>query len=444
MFGLVKEEAVIGKRLLFISVLLLVVGGFAVIALGGEVFMNAYGAMANAFYITFSEPVRITRFGDVFITQEPLGPATEFVFSGGQAQRWDSFWLSWEPASVTIVGYRWLADSADIGEYDADHPHSSNVHGNDGISNTENPPDIVDRVIAKRGIDKYSLRKSSIDYEDLPILRVFFRDSTLDLQFRQHFPITSWQELFNFLLSSGDASCLESKALILRFLFDLSGEWPWKYTTAEVSLVMPNADTSYTIVDRVVAESGFDTHSTRKVRIDVEDIPLLRLLFSDTAIGKLAQSFPITRWQTLRDMGCTVCSRSQAILLRFLFDLEGAWPWAPSTDYIPPASAPLDVDWKFEWRSSETTGCTVKVEVAIENKGFTTSEGTVCWVGLQDIGSWYYDMDESRAVDIGSGERWRFTFYLYCAYQVWTRFDINISNDAGTFFIDNSQRFFTG
>jgi hypothetical protein len=30
-----------------------------------------------------------------------------------------------------------------------------------------------------------------------------------------------------------------------------------------VSLVMPNADTSYTTVDRIVAESGFDTHSIR-------------------------------------------------------------------------------------------------------------------------------------------------------------------------------------
>jgi hypothetical protein len=378
------------------------------------------------------------------MTQEPLGLATEFVFGGGQAQGWDSFWLSWEPASVTIVGYGWLADSSDIGEYDADHPYPDNGYGNDGIGSTENPPDIVDRVIAERGIDRYSLRKDSIDYEDLPLLHVFFRDSTLDFQFRQHLPITNWQELYNSLSSSGDVSCQESKALILRFLFDLSGGWPWEYTTAEVSLVMPNADTSYTTVDRIVAESGFDTHSIRKARIDVEDVPLLSLLFSDTATGQLAQVFPITRWQTLRDVGCTVCSRSQSILLRFLFDLDGAWPWAPSTDYAAPTSTPLEVDWKFEWRSSETTGCTAKVEVAIENKGFTTSEDTVCWVGLQDIGTWYYDIDESRAVDIRPGGKWRFTFYLYCPYGVWTRLDINVSNDAGIPFSDKSRQFFAG
>ncbi|NIA09559.1 MAG: hypothetical protein GWP10_07490 [Nitrospiraceae bacterium] len=442
MFGLVKEEAVIGKRLLFISVLLLVVGGFAVVALGGEVFMNASGATANAFYITFSEPVRITRFGGVFMTHAPLGLATEFVSGGGQAQQGDSFWLSWEPDLAIVLEHRWLLDGSDIEANDADKASPNNMHANNGTNGAENRVDIVDRVITERGIDKYSLRKDSIDYEDLPLLGVFFRDSTLDFQFRRHFPITTWQDLFNALSSSGGPSCPDSKPLILRLLFDLGGEWPWECPSSGGLLAMPNASTSYKTVDSELGARGFDAHSIRKARISIEDRPLLSLFFSDTALGKLASAFPITRWQTLRNIGISVCSRSQAILLRFLFNLDGAWPWAPSTDYTPLTPPSLDVHWKFEWRSSETTGCTAKVEVTIENKGFTTSKDTVCWVGLNDIGTWYYDVDESRAVDIRPGEKWRFTFNLFCPYRVWTRLDINVSNDTGTPFSDKSRQFF--
>ena len=304
--------------------------------------------------------------------------------------------------------------------------------------------EIVDSTIAERGIDTYSLRKASIDYEDLPLLGIFFRDSTLDFQFRRHFPITSWQELFDALSASRGAFCPDSKALILRFLFDLGGDWPWKCSNSEGSFSMPNADTSYKAVDSELRERGVVAHSIRKARISIEDRPLLSLFFSDVALSKLVQAFPITRWQTLHDLGISVCSSSQAILLRFLFDLDGAWPWDHSTDYTIPTPTSLDVYWELEWSSSETAGCTAKVEVTIENKGSAISEDTVCWVGLNDIGTWYYDVGESRAVDIRPGEKWRFTFNLHCPYRVWTRLDINVSNGAGTPFSDKSRRFFAG
>ena len=322
------------------------------------------------------------------------------------------------------------------------------VGGNAAHPNPSDPQrnalGILDSVIAERGIDKYSLRKGSMDYEDLPLLAVFFRDSTLDFQFRRQFPITTWQGLFDALSSSGSASCPDSKALVLRLLFDLGGEWPWECPSPEGPLGMPNANTSYKTVDSELRDRGFDADSIRKARIGAEDRSLLSLFFSDIALNKIASAFPITSWQTLRDLGIGVCSRSQAILIRFLFDLEGAWPWDSSTDYTTPTPTSLDIHWEFEWRSSETEDYTAKVEVTIENKGFETSRDTVCWVGLNDIGTWYYDVDQSRSVDIRSGEKWRFAFNLHCPYRVWTRLDVNVSNSAGMPFSNKSQRFFTG
>lgn len=59
-----------------------------VVTQAGEVFMNDTGEVAKAFHIVFSEPIEITNFGGPFTDHEPLGQASEFVFSGGEAQYW--------------------------------------------------------------------------------------------------------------------------------------------------------------------------------------------------------------------------------------------------------------------------------------------------------------------------------------------------------------------
>jgi len=61
---------------------------FAASPFAGEVFMNDTGEVAKAFHIVFSEPIEITNFGGPFTDHEPLGQASEFVFSGGEAQYW--------------------------------------------------------------------------------------------------------------------------------------------------------------------------------------------------------------------------------------------------------------------------------------------------------------------------------------------------------------------
>jgi len=91
------------KRLvLLVAVLLL---SFPTLA--GEYLMNE--EVAYGLRVTFSEPVMITHFGDVLMAASPEGPATEFVFSGGELQPWVGHWLIWEPAYATLDRAIWIA-----------------------------------------------------------------------------------------------------------------------------------------------------------------------------------------------------------------------------------------------------------------------------------------------------------------------------------------------
>lgn len=76
------------KKTFTCIVALFLIAGLFVVSLAGEVFMNDTGEVAKAFHIVFSEPIEITNFGGPFTDHEPLGQASEFVFSGGEAQYW--------------------------------------------------------------------------------------------------------------------------------------------------------------------------------------------------------------------------------------------------------------------------------------------------------------------------------------------------------------------
>ena len=93
------------KRIWIAVIMLLVfpLSGFA-----GEYFQNDTGLAATGFQITFSAPVRITGFGDIFKTVEPRGVATAFVFSGGTVAPSVGHWVSWAPKDVEVDKYKWI------------------------------------------------------------------------------------------------------------------------------------------------------------------------------------------------------------------------------------------------------------------------------------------------------------------------------------------------
>jgi hypothetical protein len=200
---------------------------------------------------------------------------------------------------------------------------------------------VVDQIIAERKLDGFILRKSSIDTEDIPLLELFFSASAMK-QLRGNFPITTWQSLhdifYKYLSLRDITTCLEPRVLILRLLFDLQGDWPWKGEWATGCESVEAVSSSIRTVDQIIAERGVDRFILRKSSIDTEDIPLLELFFSASAMNQLRENFPITTWQTLHDLKyrpcpalhdtppIRVCSKLQAIMLRFLFDLEGNWP----------------------------------------------------------------------------------------------------------------------
>jgi len=72
------------------------------------VFLNDSGDAARAIRIAFSEPVEITGFGDRFDYQSPKGKATTFVFTGTPLNDSWTFWVSWSPASASVVKREWL------------------------------------------------------------------------------------------------------------------------------------------------------------------------------------------------------------------------------------------------------------------------------------------------------------------------------------------------
>jgi len=76
----------------------------------GEYLMNDTLRTVYGLRVTFSEPVSISSYGDIFTAVEPASTSTEFVFSGGELGPWDGHWFNWEPATAQIAGYKWLTE----------------------------------------------------------------------------------------------------------------------------------------------------------------------------------------------------------------------------------------------------------------------------------------------------------------------------------------------
>jgi len=83
--------------------------GISIVAAAAEVFINNLGQPARGLVLTFTQPVEVIEFGGAFTIQQPAGKASTFSFSGNAAQKHDSFWLSWTPASATVADHVWLS-----------------------------------------------------------------------------------------------------------------------------------------------------------------------------------------------------------------------------------------------------------------------------------------------------------------------------------------------
>jgi hypothetical protein len=76
--------------------------------LAGTYLMNDTGQTVYGLRVTFSEPVRITAFGDTLTKVDPTGQATQFTFSGGEVSTSGGEWFNWEPATAKVVSHGWL------------------------------------------------------------------------------------------------------------------------------------------------------------------------------------------------------------------------------------------------------------------------------------------------------------------------------------------------
>jgi len=89
---------------------------FSTCAFAGEYLMNDTGGAVIGLRVVFSEPVRITSFGDTLLLVDPRDESIEFIFSGSELEAWEEHWLNWEPSSVSISSHEWIVDGTEAAD----------------------------------------------------------------------------------------------------------------------------------------------------------------------------------------------------------------------------------------------------------------------------------------------------------------------------------------
>ena len=108
-------------------------------SLAGEFLINegiAYGVR-----VTFSEPVTITRFGDVLPLVYPDGETTEFLFYGATLPAWVGHWIIWEPTSARILNYVWLSTTPEDPTQGGAEEPDVNEPGEEPLPDAQPAPD---------------------------------------------------------------------------------------------------------------------------------------------------------------------------------------------------------------------------------------------------------------------------------------------------------------
>ncbi len=135
-----------------------------------------------------------------------------------------------------------------------------------------------------------------------------------------------------------------------------------------VSQIEITPSVPHQLVDQLVTSLGFDAVGCRREQITERDSELINLLFTYTRAQVILAHTPITSWQQLHDITYTIalserhaCQENQALALRLLFDLSGAWPWpneAMISGLVPGTGIePSVIDGVIESRGIATHGC---------------------------------------------------------------------------------------
>ena len=78
--------------------------------------LNDTGLTATAVTVTFDQQVRITSYDQsVFTTEDPVGRATSFRFSGGELENGMRFSMSWSPSDAEITDVQWETTTGPTG-----------------------------------------------------------------------------------------------------------------------------------------------------------------------------------------------------------------------------------------------------------------------------------------------------------------------------------------
>lgn len=110
-------EVSVSRRVLVLALVIAALGALSSSTSGlSSSPLNDTGLTAIAVTVTFSEQVRITSYDQsIFATQDPVGKATTFRFSGGELESGMRFSMSWSPSDAEITDVKWETTTGPTG-----------------------------------------------------------------------------------------------------------------------------------------------------------------------------------------------------------------------------------------------------------------------------------------------------------------------------------------
>ena len=302
--------------------------------------------------------------------------------------------------------------------------------------------ELVDQEVRALGIDSLGCLRSVIEEPDLAFLGPIFSNFQLAVLYDE-VPIRSWQHLFELEYSQNYSTypvCSESKALFLRFLFDLEGVWPWA-NEARIDFIVPKTNLAAPTIDELAQDREFDQYEIRGTAITSGNDSLLSLFLSEAAVLALMEVAPIDTWRVVLTTLCPISTGQELeralCLLRLFFRLPDNHPWpnctpGPSEPGKLTLYEPRVVD---VWRRDDGN-IRLHISIVLSNYGGTELTGISCHVWLEVLDdpmgrtNLVWDQKRLGPYTIDPAQRRELDAYLVCPSGTNTRVCVEVWSET--------------
>jgi hypothetical protein len=302
--------------------------------------------------------------------------------------------------------------------------------------------ELVDQEVSALGIDSAGCLRSVIGEQDLALLGPVFSSFQLTALY-DPVPITSWPQLFELKYSQNYSTysvCSESKALFLRFLFDLEGAWPWA-NEARIDFIIPKTSLPGPTIDELAQDRGFDQEGIRSTEITAQHVSLLSLFLPEDAVLALIEVAPIDSWRGVLTALCPISTGQQLeralCLLRLFFRLPDNHPWPNCTPGpSEPGKLTLYEPRVVDVRRTDDDDIRLHISIVLRNYGGTALTGVSCHVWLEVLDdpmgrmNLVWDQERLGPYIIDLAQRRELHVYLVCPSGVNTRVCVDVWSET--------------